>query len=226
MNDLTVVFLTNNDVPDSWAEYHKKVLLEAVGDNKLIIVSRKSMDWGDKNLIQTEPKSFSNIYFQMLRAFKEADTPYVAIAEDDTLYPKEHFDWRPPSMDVFCYNLNRWSLFTWGEPIYNWRYRTCNKTLICSRQLAIDALEERFRAHPEGMSNKIVGEFGRNMVERNMGVTERKDFKFYTTVSVVGIDHDYSTDEYIKEHRKRLGFIRAYRIPFWGESLELIKNFK
>ena len=76
------------------------------------------------------------------------------------------------------------------------------------------------------MSNKIVGEFGRGMVERNMGVTERKDFKFYTTVSVVGIDHDYSTDEYIKEHRKRLGFIRAYRIPFWGESLELIKNFK
>ena len=223
--DLTVVFLTNDEVPESWKKYHAKVLLEAIGDAELITVSRKPSELPGINIIQTEPKSFHNIYFQMLKAFKLAKTPYVAIAEDDTLYCKEHYQYRPP-MDVFAYNMSRWSIFTWDPSMYSWRDRLCNKTLICSRELAIEALEERFRKHPEGLSNKIVGEFGRGMVERNMDVTERKAIEFYTPTAVEGIDHDFSTDEKTRLHRKRLGMIRAYEVPYWGRADKLIQNFK
>ena len=49
--DLTVIFLTVNRVPDKWAKFHKKVLLEAIGETPIITVSKKSLDWGI-NLIQ------------------------------------------------------------------------------------------------------------------------------------------------------------------------------
>src|SRR3990167_8395102 len=119
MNDLTVIFLTVNKVPEKWAEYHKKVLNEAIGDTLLITVSKKPMDWG-LNLIQDEEPSVSNIYRQILRAAKLAVTPYIAIAEDDTLYHKEHFIFRPPE-DTYAYDGHRWGIFTWGKPVYYYK---------------------------------------------------------------------------------------------------------
>lgn len=223
MSNLTVIFLTNNQLPEEWTKYHYEKLLEAIGDANLITVSRKPMP--GVNIIQTEPKSGSNIYWQMLKACRIATTPYIAIAEDDTLYPKEHFLYRPP-MDTFAYNKHRWSLFTWGEPIYSCRNRLCNKVLICSRELAIEALEERFNKYPEGISDKIIGELGRGMVERNLKVKERKSEEFHTSIGVVGFDHIFSYDEKQQNHRKRLGWIRALDIPYWGKSSELIKHFK
>lgn len=73
MNDLTIIFLTANRVPEKWAEYHKQVLLEAIGDTPIITISFKPLDWGT-NLIQTE-YSVDNIYRQMLRGAKVAKTP-------------------------------------------------------------------------------------------------------------------------------------------------------
>jgi len=43
--DLTIIFLTSNKVPKEWAEYHKNVLLEAIGDYPLIIISREPTEW-------------------------------------------------------------------------------------------------------------------------------------------------------------------------------------
>jgi hypothetical protein len=42
-----------------------------------------------------------------------ATTEYIATAEDDTLYHKSHFAFRPK---CFGYNMNKWSLFTWSDP--------------------------------------------------------------------------------------------------------------
>src|SRR3990167_7580897 len=94
MNDLTIIFLTNNELPESWTAYHKKVLLDAVGKVPLITISRKPLDFGI-NILQTEPKSPSNVYWQLLRGAKLAMTKYIAVAEDDTLYCSEHFSFRP-----------------------------------------------------------------------------------------------------------------------------------
>ena len=223
--DLTVIFLTCNDLPEEWQEYQKKVLLEAIGDAYLITMSMKPMDIPGINLLQDKPRSLSNIYWQMLRACKIATTEWIAIAESDSLYPKEHFQHRP-SKDAFAYNKTHWSLFTWGEPIYNWRDRQGNYTLIANRKLVIEALEERFAKYPDGTPEKITGELGRKMVERNMGVTLRKMEEFYTSVGVVNINHDFASDDRQLRHRKTLGWLRAFDIPFWGKSNELIKKFK
>jgi hypothetical protein len=78
----------------------------------------------------------------------------------------------------------------------------------------IEALEERFAKFPVSIPEKIVGELGREMVERNMKVTLRKSINVYTKTSVIQVNHDAGSDDRVKRHKKELGPIRMYDIPF------------
>lgn len=141
--DLTVIYLTASLIPQSFANYQRKILLEAIGDTPIISVSRKPLNFGI-NIIDDGDKNISNIYYQMLRAAKVATSEFIAVAEDDTLYPKEHFSFFRPDKDTFAYNMNRLALFTW-DPIYSWRDGKSNCALIAPRKLVISALKERFK---------------------------------------------------------------------------------
>lgn len=231
MEDLTILYITNNKVPDSWAEYHKGCLIDAIGNTKVITLSRKPMDFGT-NLIQTDKESTSNIYWQMLRGAKVADTDFVAMAEDDTLYPEDHFKFRPPN-DSFAYNSHRWCLYTWGEPVYSLKnFIRTNVSLIAPRRLMIEALEERFSKYPHDMDNiplGMSGELGTH--EDKLGVTRRRVVDFKSENPIVQFDHDYftgrnETDNTIEHrHTKILGTIKAYDIPVWGKASDLVKKF-
>lgn len=224
MNDITAIFLTQNEVPEGWMKFHNKVLLESLNGAPLITLSRKPMDLGI-NILQDKPKSMSNIYWQLLRGAKMAKTDYIAVVEDDTLYPREHFLQRPKK-DCIGYNMNHWSLFTWGVPIYSWRNRRGNYSMLSYRELVIEALEERFKKWPKGTPDRITGELGRPMVEHNLGVKERQVQEFETTVSIINFNHAHATDTLQLRQRKSLGEVRAYDTPFWGKAADLVKNFK
>jgi len=187
INDLTIIFLTVNKVPKQWAEYHKKVLLEAIGDMPVITIAREKLDWGHINLVQEGEIGDNQIYTQMLRGAKLAKTPYIAMAEDDTLYPKEHFIQFRPQLDEFAYNNARWGLFAWGEPMYHWRHRIVNSTFIGPVELTIKALEERYEKYPDGTPEFLAGELGRPIVERRLGLPSYKLVEFYSTVAIIDI---------------------------------------
>lgn len=216
--------LTANRVTESWAKFHKEKLIEAAGFSPIITISRKPLDWGI-NLIDNEEYKISNIYFQLLRGAKEAKTDFIAVAEDDTLYPKEHFEFRPP-IDSFSYNMNRFGVFSWGRPTYFWKDRISNSTLIAPRKLAIEALEERFKKYPNGTPSHFTGELGRANIENKLGVSHRKFVWFSTEVSVVRIDHEKGVDKLSQSHRKGMGILRAYDIPYWGKAEDIVKKFK
>ena len=162
-SNITIIMLTANRVPKSWAKFHKEKLIEAAGSSPIITLSREPLDWGI-NILQTAEYGISNIYYQLLKGAKRAETDFIGIAEDDILYPKEHFEYRPPE-DTFAYNMNRFNVFTWGKPTYFWKDRMGNFTLIAPRKLAIEALEERFSKYPNGTPAGITGELGRANVE-------------------------------------------------------------
>lgn len=223
--DITAIFLTQNEVPEKWMEFHNRVLLEALDGAPLITLSRKPMPHlPGINILQDKPKSVSNIYYQLLRGAKIAITDYIAVVEDDTLYCKEHFLYRP-SKNKIGYNMNHWSLFTWGTPTYSWRNRRGNYSMLSYRKLVIEALEERFAKYPNGTPDRITGEIGRPMVERNMGITLRDVEEFETTVSIINFNHSSATDDLQKRQRKSLGEIRAYNVPFWGKASDLVKKW-
>ena len=224
MADLTILFITASEMPEEWEKYHRSVLEEAAGEFPIISVSRKPLDLG-LNLLDTEPKSLSNIYRQMLRAAKLATTPYVAMAESDTLYHKDHFRFYRPK-DEFAYDQNRFALFTWGKPVFHWRNRLSNCSLIAPRDLLIEALEERFQKYPGGTPHALTGELGRKRLDSQLGLTERKCTEVFANVSLIQINHENASEERQKNRRKSYGPIRAYDIPHWGKAKDLIKKYK
>ena len=200
-------------------------------DLPVIAVTRKTQGFfrtaGEtRMLLDDRPKSLSNIYWQMLQAAKLATTDYVATAEDDCLYHASHFTFCRPPLDTFAYDQNRMGLFTWGTPTYNWRNRKSNCTLIAPRRLLIETLEERFAKWPDGTPDKITGEVGRRMVEKNLKVTERTSIEVFNDVSVIMVNHEYGSEDRQRTHRKSLGPIRAYDIPHWGKASDLITHFQ
>lgn len=223
-NDITIIMLTANQVPKGWAKFHREKLLEAADEAPIITISREPLDWG-KNIVQTEPYGISNIYLQLLKGAKAAETKFIAVAEDDMLYPKEHFTYRP-APDTFAYNMNRFNVFRWSrKPTYFWKNRMSNSTLIAPRQLTIDALEERFSKYPNGTPPSFTGELGRQNIEDKLGVKRRKSEWFSTEVSIIKIDHEFGIDRLARTHRKGMGILRAYDIPYWGKAEDIVKKF-
>lgn len=217
LKDLTVIMMTPNKVPDRWAAYQKETLLEAIGDTPLIIVSNKPMDWGTHNLIQTE-YSLTNIFIQMLRAAKLANTPYVAIADDDTVYPKEHFDFRPP-LDTFAYNFNRWHIFTWRSrrrAYYFYKPRPGNGLMIAPRELLIKVIEARFArlkrfiGHRTELFSALAAELGTH--------GEGQITEFFTYVPVLSCYHTVSIDSFNQHRSKRPWPVQAFDLPGWGPA--------
>lgn len=224
MKDISILFLTVNKVPEAWTRYHKEKLLEAAWSADIYTISKKPMDWGI-NVLQIESESLSNIYWQMLKVGKMVTTPFIGIAEDDSLYPREHYYSYRPRDDEFAYNMNHWSLFTWGVPTYSWRERTGNYLMIAPTKLMVEALEERYAKYPNGTPSRLTGELGRDRVNRNLKLTKRKLAVFNTTVPIINFNHDFSEEEYQRKHIKKMGPVRAYDVPEWGKAEELVKRF-
>lgn len=216
-NDLTILFLTVNKVPKQWAAYHKSVLLEAIGDAPIITISREPMDWGF-NIIQNEEPSVDNVYRQILRGAKLAKTTYIAIAEDDTLYHKDHFAYRP-TLDTFAYDGHRWGMFTWGKPFYYYKDRISNAAMIAPRELVIESLEERFRKYP----NSQLGELGK---EKGTSLNRYKTKIYWPDTGLVFFSHVNALDGTEQRKTKRPGVVQAYDIRYWGKAEDLRENWK
>lgn len=211
MNDLTIIFLTANKVPKQWADYHRKVLLEAIGDTPVITISFEPMNFGI-NLIQTE-YCITNIYRQILRGAETAKTLFVAIVEDDTLYSKEHFEFRPP-LDKYGFNLNRWCIQSWRKTEHAFFYlkmKPANGAMIAPKELLIKELQERFASDPNLSSVRNIKEVGRggNWVD------------FYTNIPIIAFHHQLSVDPLQQRMRKDIEPIKAYALPGWGTAAEV-----
>ena len=224
MSDLTVIFLTANQHPEHFTKYHREILLKATAGHELITVSRKPSDLG-KNILDSDKKSHINMYFQLMNAAKVATTPYIAVAEDDTLYPKEHFNFFRPPLDSFAYNMHRWLLYTWVPELYSMKQRKSNCTLIAPRKLLIEAWEERFAKRPiETYPKGLVGEVGRPNVDQILGVTVRKSIEVWSNTGVIHINHPHGTDS--TGTKKRLGEVKAIEIPYWGRAQDIVKEYR
>lgn len=199
-------------------DYHRGVLEKAVEGFPVITVSRQPYELG-YNLIDDGEKSHLNMYRQLLRAAKLADTPYIATAEDDALYPKEHFNFYRPPMDAVCYDMARWSLY-WWEPIYSIKQRISNCTLIAPREYYISKLEEKLSKLHEGNLH-YVSEVGR--YENHLGMEPAKIItNVFCEVPTIHFNPPTATDPLAHQKRKRLGQMKAYEVPYWGRAQKYI----
>lgn len=231
LQDLTLMYITASEVPDCWLKFQLHHLLKSAKNFPIISVSRKPLSLGT-NIIDNGEKSYWNIYMQMLRAARLANTPYVAMVEDDTLYTPEHFTEFRPALDATSFDRSRWSLFAWeSNPIFCLRQRVSNCSTIASRELLIEALEERRQKWPNGAPNEKVGEVGRSKIEHKLGVTVRKSVEWYCSNPIVQLNHLTGTDvgDYGRVNGKHLvkkhGQIKAIEIPYWGRASDIVRIY-
>jgi hypothetical protein len=222
--DITGIYLTLNRMPPRWVGFHRHHLELATAGMPIISVSREPINIGH-NIIDEEPTGYVNIYRQILRASKLADTKYVAILEDDTLYHKSHFERDMPKDDEFAYNRCRWSVFSWGEPQYSLRNRISNCSCIAPRDLMIEALQERFDKYDGNPPERLMGECGRNGPEKALGITLRRRIDFYSRIPIVQLSHPNGTEDRQRQQWKSHAEIRAFDIPYWGKAENVVRHY-
>ncbi len=228
-NDLTIIYLTVNQMPQRWVDFHMLHLLLAVGDYPLITVSMKPMDLGvgETKLIQTTPKGSWNAFCEWNRAAKVAKTEFVAIAEDDTLYHPWHFKKFRPKPDEVAYDMSRWTVLSWKkDPIFSMLRRLGGFSMICPRKLMIEALDEREAKYPNGYRRP--GEIGRKDTEQRMGVTRRKHVEWYCKFPMVNLAHPLGlSPTYIGPtgFNRKEGEIKAFEIPHWGIASHITNTY-
>lgn len=242
MNDLTIIYYTANYLDETnpyFLDNTKKQLIKAADGLPIVIVSQKPTMFGPNstNIVLGDiGRSHLNIYRQILMGCKAATTKYVAMAEDDILYSYEHFHSPEylPKGDVFVYDMNKLSLFTWTKPpLFSFRHnRMVVNQLIAPREMLIEALEERFERLNElkaqGRKEEDIiknwGDPGR--YERLLGVTERKTDNFMCTCPSIVFTHEYAYGyQFNHGKRKRLGDLRIIELPYWGRAEDVLKLF-
>lgn len=225
MTDLTVLYYTANSLREPFATKLRDVLWKAKGDYPLISISRKPMNFGE-NIVVNFPRAYLSIYKQILVGAKAAKTEFVAFAEDDCLYTKEHFNSFRPKSDEFAYDMSKWSLYTWSEPsVYSIKDRISNCTAIAPRKLLIEALEERFAKYLDESKIPLhyFSEFGK--YENGLHVTPRKIVKFNSKSPCIIFSHPEAIGYGYLGNRKKVGGFLAYDIPFWGKASDIIDNY-
>ena len=223
INNLTVIYYTPNYKNEEFAQNIRQKLLETIGDTPLISVSQKPLKFGQNICVGDLGRSVQNVYRQILTGCKAAKTDYVGMAEDDTLYPKIHFDehYLKP-LDTFSYNICRWTIPTWIKPpMYVITQRLCNSNMIAPRKLLIELIEKRFKID-KGQS-KLWSEPGKHDAEYGLGVYKTHQFITSPTVSFT---HAEALGYDFLGKRKKMNPMRAYDIPVWGHVNNLMKLYE
>jgi hypothetical protein len=213
MNDCTIIFYTSNLVPDKVMKKVQEQLLKT--GLPIISVSQKPMDFGENICVGDIGQSYINIYKQMLIGAKAAKTKYIAFAEDDVIYSKEHFNFEPT---CFAYDMNKWSVYTWA-PYFHIKNRRTNTDLICPRDMFIEAMEERFKKYPDDQPLSIWAEPGR--YEKELGVKVQPVQEYVAEDTHIVFSHEKAVGYGIMGNRKRMGFQRATEVMFEGKPLRI-----
>ena len=227
--DLTVIYYTANYISKEFFDNTWNALMEAIGDYPLITVSQKPMDnmKGTNICVGNIGRSHLNIYRQILIGAKEAKTRYVALAEDDILYPKAHFQLRPSSDEVFNYDVNKWSLYTWHQPpIYSRLDNTVVHQLISSRDYLVDDLEERFRRWPDPLKLNLSHWKDPGRRENRLNMKERKIERSWADEPTIAFSHEDAYGYLSRGQNKAHGQERTDYLEPWGSAKDVLKLYR
>ena len=146
---MDIIYITDNCLDDHIFKRCQDYLIDASNGKKIISISQKKIDFGDNFCIGEIGRSYLSIEKQILKGIEQSKSKWVAIAEHDVIYSKEHFNFKPPNSKRFWYNKNFYYLqYSTGE--FARRNRKILSQLICSRKLLLMATKIKIKI----LSNK------------------------------------------------------------------------
>jgi hypothetical protein len=144
-----IIFYTDSRI----GEPIKSIAQKHIYDSGLSIVSAslKPLDFG-KNIVVQGERSYPTMVNQILTALENSVDKYVFFCENDVLYHSSHFNFIPPTDNIYYYNLNNWR---WDYPkdrLFRYDRLISLSQMCCNRELALAHFKERQRRiaeHPE-----------------------------------------------------------------------------
>jgi hypothetical protein len=227
--DLTILYYTANKEPEGFMKRLQDHLRTVIGNAEIVSVSQKPIQFGRNTCIGEVGMSLYNLYYQALLAVREAHTPYVAIAEDDMAYTKEHFAYRPPE-NTLGYDVNKWALFTWSHKVFSKRHnRRVMSMLTAPRLLLLNTLEERYKKYhtvesiPPDIYRYYWGEPGR--FENNAGITPLQTEMYECKTPSIAFFTEQSLGFQYLGKRKKLGDTQTESLEPWGTAERTYEDF-
>ena len=223
----TIIYYTDNTLDPVFEKRVQDELVKAAEGKRIISVSQKEMAFGDNICVGEMGRSHHSLYHQALTGAKAADTKYIALAEHDCMYTAEHFNWVPPTDDIFYYNVHHYFI-QWNnkaEGQYSYFRRKPLSQLICARDIFLEAIKEKLqmleagydlRRGEPGACEPGVCDNRRAFVAakaklKDVGKGRKWTAKgFRTILPTLDIRHK---DNFSGARRARQ---RTYSIPYWG----------
>ncbi len=238
--DKTVIYLTNNILDPKIDALCRKNILNSIGDCRLVSVSQKPIDFGENIVVGTLPYSSLSICLQTREALKVITTKYVAIAEHDCLYTKEHFEFIPPD-ENYWYNSNVWLLQT-DDGLYSlFKDRKANSQLICTTEALKKSIDVRIaimgdsawlKRYPTGR----VGEPGAMQLKHSIRLasalnhdSKTREMLYGYVTNFVGKNWSSKIPNLDLRHKsnftkRRRGIYRKYELEPWGTVKDVLNG--
>ena len=215
MADTTIIYYTSNrEDPVFEGRIIRSLLHSSGGRLPIISVSQKPMDLG-VNVCVGDGIGYSgrNCFRQFQIGTLLAKTKYVCPAESDMIYPKEYFDFIPPTDDTFylaaplyvCFNQRGYRRYYAHKP------RGSESAMVVDRKLLLNRMEVLFGTGPMW-----------GPIEEEIWMLRRQKVEFFNLdVPVV----TFKTDRNM--HRKTPHDVtsRLTELPYYGEVHNLISRY-
>jgi len=204
---ITVIYYTSNQEKKEFEQKIRAKLFEAIGELPLISVSQKPIEFGYNICVGDIGASDENILKQLLIGCEAADTPFIAQAEADCLYPPTgYFDFKPDNINAVYRYTNLWiSSYSWNH--YRKKaYSLCGQ--ISGRKYLINRIKEIL---------------GPPLIERKDIVNRKTGWiPFKSPLPIINIKTGHSL-------RRMTGTIRGVfpekSLPHWGKAIDLKREF-
>jgi hypothetical protein len=210
--DLTVIYYSSNREDPLFEREISSMVRHSAVPFPIIAVTQKPMDLGGKNICVGDVGiSDENVYRQILLGCMAANTPYVAMAESDCLYPLQFWQfYRPPNLHTCC-RAGVWLLYLGDDKFYWKESSLC--TQIVGREYLIDVITKRLDGRPEWNPDPSY----KNYKPKYKDILPPKSWIIYNTpIPCVNI----KTGNGMRK-RAATSKITTRNIPYWGTTMEV-----
>jgi len=152
--DKEIIYYTDNrlDGTEILSESQKTILASGL---PITSVSLQPIEFGNNVVIEGRLRSYPTMALQIATALETSTAKYVFFCEHDVLYHPSHFDYVPPTDDIYYYNVNN---FRWGfgnDTAITYDDLTSLSGLCCNRELALKHYKYRLHLIKEWKLDEI-----------------------------------------------------------------------
>lgn len=132
--DKGVIYYTDNEFADPLFSLVQKHILNA--GLPITSTSLKPIKFGD-NISLNRKRGYVSYILQILSCLERSKAKYVFFTEHDVLYHRSHFDFTPPTDDLYYYNANVWKWQLRSRKVIRHDRMLSLSNLCVNRELAL-----------------------------------------------------------------------------------------